>query len=323
MNLTRRRFLQCTAASSLLPASVANAQSGQARIYVGFAAGGTLDIIARRLAEKLRGIYADPIIVEGRIGAGGRIAIDATKAAAPDGMSIVLSPSSPIVIFPHVYRKLSYDPVNDLVPVTPVCSNAQAFVVGPGVPDTVRNLAHFIDWARANKTFYATPAAGSIMHFQGLVFSNKANLDMTHAPYRGMAAIIPDLLSGNVATSMAVMGDILPHISSGKLRPLAVTSAQRSRFMPEVPTFAELGYGEVTGIDWYGLFVPAKTPAPVVEKLQTMAHAAMKDPSFGEALTQMGFDSYMLTSSELAARIKSETEYWGPIAKASGFTIDG
>ncbi len=323
MHLTRRRFLQGTAASTLLPASIANAQSGTARIYVGFAAGGTLDIIARRLAEKLRGVYADPIIVEGRIGAGGRIAIDATRAAAPDGMSIVLSPSSPIVIFPHVYKKLSYDPVNDLVPVTPVCSNAQAFVVGPGVPETVRNLAQFVDWARANKTFYATPAAGSIMHFQGLVFSNKAKLDMTHAPYRGMAAIIPDLLSGNVATSMAVMGDILPHISSGKLRPLAVTSAQRSRFMPEVPTFAELGYGEVTGIDWYGLFVPAKTPAPVIEKLQTMAHAAMKDPSFGEALAKMGFDSYMLSSSELAARIKSETEYWGPIAKASGFTIDG
>lgn len=323
MDLTRRRFLQGTAACSLLPASAANAQSGTARIYVGFAAGGTLDIIARRLAEKLRGVYADPIIVEGRIGAGGRIAIDATKTSAPDGMSIVLSPSSPIVIFPHVYKKLSYDPVADLIPVTPVCSNAQAFVVGPGVPESVRNLAQFVDWARANKTFYATPAAGSIMHFQGLVFSNKAKLDMTHAPYRGMAAIIPDLLSGTVATSMAVMGDVLPHIPGGKLRPLAVTSAQRSRFMPEVPTFAELGYGEVTGIDWYGLFVPAKTPAAVVEKLQTMTHAAMKDPSFGEALTQMGFDTYMLSSAELAARIKSETEYWGPIAKASGFTIDG
>ena len=322
MHVTRRRFLQGTAACSLLPASVANAQNGTARIYVGFAAGGTLDIIARRMADKLRGVYADPIIVEGRIGAGGRIAIDATKAAAPDGMSIVLSPSSPIVIFPHVYRKLSYDPVQDLIPVTPVCSNAQAFVVGPGVPELVRDLAQFVEWARVNKTFYATPAAGSIMHFQGMVFSNKANLDMTHAPYRGMAAIIPDLLSGTVATSMAVMGDVLPHIP-GKLRPLAVTSAQRSRFMPNVPTFAELGYGEVTGIDWYGLFVPAKTPASTVEKLQTTAHAAMKDPSFGEALTQMGFDTYMLSSAELAARIKSETEYWGPIAKASGFTIDG
>ena len=322
MHVTRRRFLQGTAACSLLPASVANAQNGTARIYVGFAAGGTLDIIARRMADKLRGVYADPIIVEGRIGAGGRIAIDATKAAAPDGMSIVLSPSSPIVIFPHVYRKLSYGPVQDLIPVTPVCSNAQAFVVGPGVPESVRDLAQFVEWARVNKTFYATPAAGSIMHFQGMVFSNKANLDMTHAPYRGMAAIIPDLLSGTVATSMAVMGDVLPHIP-GKLRPLAVTSAQRSRFMPNVPTFAELGYGEVTEIDWYGLFVPAKTPAATVEKLQTTAHAALKDPSFGEALTQMGFDTYMLSSAELAARIKSETEYWGPIAKASGFTIDG
>jgi len=323
MSLSRRTFLQGSAACALLPATAAHAQSGTARIYVGFAAGGTLDIIARRIAEKIRATYADPVIVEGRIGAGGRIAIDATKAAAPDGMSIVLSPSSPIVIFPHVYRKLSYDPVLDLAPVTPVCSNAQAFVVGPGVPDSVRNLAQFVDWARANKTFYATPAAGSIMHFQGMVFSNKAGLDMTHAPYRGMAAIIPDLLSGTIATSMAVMGDVLPHIPSGKLRPLAVTSAQRSRFLPDVPTFAELGFGEVTGIDWYGLFVPAKTPVAVIDKLRQATHAAMKDPAFGEALTQMGFDTYTLSSTELAARIKSETEYWGPIAKSSGFIIDG
>ena len=323
MRLSRRTFLQGSAACALLPATAAHAQSGTARIYVGFAAGGTLDIIARRIAEKIRATYADPVIVEGRIGAGGRIAIDATKAAAPDGMSIVLSPSSPIVIFPHVYRKLSYDPVLDLAPVTPVCSNAQAFVVGPGVPDSVRNLAQFVDWARANKTFYATPAAGSIMHFQGMVFSNKAGLDMTHAPYRGMAAIIPDLLSGTIATSMAVMGDVLPHIPSGKLRPLAVTSAQRSRFLPDVPTFAELGFGEVTGIDWYGLFVPAKTPVAVIDKLRQATHAAMKEPAFGEALTQMGFDTYTLSSTELAARIKSETEYWGPIAKSSGFIIDG
>ncbi len=323
MHLTRRRFIQGSAAASLLPALPANAQSGTARIYVGFAAGGTLDIIARRLADKLRGAYTDTIIVEGRIGAGGRLAIEAVKTAAPDGLSIVLAPSSPIVIFPHVYKKLTYDPFTDLIPVTPVSANAQTFTVGPGVPEQVKTLAQFVDWARANKTFYATPAAGSIMHFQGMVFSNKANLDMTHAPYRGMAAIIPDLLSGNVATSMAVTGDILPHIPSGKLRPLAVTSAQRSRFLPEVPTFAELGYGEVTGIDWYGLFLPANTPPAIVSKLQNLTHEAMKDPAFGEALTKMGFDTYMLSSTELASRIKQETDYWGPIAKSSGFIIEG
>jgi tripartite-type tricarboxylate transporter receptor subunit TctC len=323
MHLSRRRFIEGAAAASLLPSLPAIAQSGTARIYVGFPAGGTLDIIARRIAEKLRGVYTDTIIVEGRIGAGGRIALEAVKTAAPDGLSIVLSPSSPIVIFPHVYKKLSYDPVTDFTPVTPVCSNAQTFTVGPGVPEQVKTLAQFVDWARANKTFYATPAAGSIMHFQGMVFSNKANLDMTHAPYRGMAAIIPDLLSGVVATSMAVTGDILPHIPSGKLRPLAVTSAHRSRFLPDVPTFAELGYGEVTGIDWYGLFLPANTPPAIVTKLQNLTHEAMKDPSFGEALTKMGFDTYMLSSAELASRIKQETEYWGPIAKSSGFIIEG
>lgn len=322
MDLTRRRLLQAAAVSSVCGVLPASARPNVARIYVGFAAGGTLDVIARRIADQLRGNYADTAIVEGRTGAGGRLAIEATKSAAPDGASMVLSPSSPIVIFPHAYRQLSYNPVQDLVPITPVCSNAQAFVVGPAVPEAVRTLDQFIAWAKTNKTFYATPAAGSIMHFQGLVFSQQAGLDMTHVPYRGMAAIIPDLLAGTVATSMGVTGDFLPHLDSGKLRPLAVTSAQRSRFMPNTPTFAELGYNAVTGVDWYALFAPARTPPAIVEQLQQAAHAAMKDKGFTDSLEQLGFDSYQLTSAELAARIQEETARWAPVVKASGFQMD-
>lgn len=276
MSLTRRHLLQGAAAAAAFPIGRAMARPSLGRIVVGFAAGGTLDVIARRIADQLSGNFADSVIVEGRTGAGGRIAIDATKVAAADGTTLVLSPSSPIVIFPHVYKKLSYDPVADLIPITPVCSNAQTFVVGPAVPEQVKTLQDFIGWAKANKTFYATPAAGSIMNFQGWVFGQQAGIEMTHVPYRGMAAIVPDLLAGQVPTSMAVTGDIRQHVEAGKLRALAVTSAQRSRFMPGVPTFAELGFDKVTGVDWYGLFAPAKTPQPIIDQLQQAVTAAAK-----------------------------------------------
>jgi len=322
MPLTRRVFIQSTLATAAASALPAWAQASPARINVGFAAGGTLDVIARRLADKLRGAYAETVIVESRVGAGGRIANEAVKNAAPDGGNLVLSPSSQMVIFPHVYSKLSYDPLTDFIPVTPVCSNAQAFVLGPSVPASVQTLAQFITWAKSNKAFYGTPAAGSIMHFQGLVFSQKAGIELTHVPYRGMAAVVPDLLAGNLTSSMAVLGDLLPQMETGKLRVLAVTSEKRSRFLPNVPTFAEAGYPDVTGVDWYGLFLPAKTPQAIVDRLRDTAYTAMKDKAFLDSLEKLGFDHYQLAPAEFAARIRRETAYWGPIVKASGFTAE-
>jgi tripartite-type tricarboxylate transporter receptor subunit TctC len=323
MQSTRRQFIQVAATAGLASGLPAWAQSGTAKIEVGFAAGGTLDVIARRIADKLRGNYADTVIVDSRVGAGGRIANEAIKNAAPDGLNMVLSPSSPIVIFPHVYSKLSYNPTQDLIAVTPVCSNAQAFAVGPAVPGSVQTLAQFVAWAKAgNKAFYGTPAAGSIMHFQGLVFSGKAGIDLTHVPYRGMAAVVPDLIGANLVSTMGVLGDLLPHIASGKIRVLAVTSEKRSSYLPQVPTFAELGYPEVTGEDWYGLFLPAKTPAAMVDKLRDATHAAMRDKAFLESLSKLGFEAYALSSTEFSKRIIHETAKWGPIVKASGFTVE-
>ena len=322
MRISRRTLLQSSATALAVPMLPAWAQPSPVKIEVGFAAGGTLDVIARRVADRLRGQYAETVIVESRVGAGGRIANEAVKNSVPNGSVTVLAPSSSIVIFPHVYKRLSYDPFKDLTAITPVCSNAQAFVVGPGVPAEIRTLEQFVQWARNNKVFYGTPAAGSIMHFQGLVFSQKAGIELTHVPYRGMAAIVPDLLSGNLMSSMAVLGDLLQHLDGGKLRVLAVTSAQRSRFVPKVPTFAELGMNEVTGVDWYGLFLPAKTPPDRVAKLHATTTAAVKDPSFAEALAQLGFEPYQLPQAEFAERIKQESAKWGPIVAASGFSAE-
>ncbi|MBH1963612.1 MAG: hypothetical protein I8H77_04720 [Comamonadaceae bacterium] len=322
MSLSRRVLIQSMAGSAALSGIPVWAQPSPSRINVGFAAGGTLDVIARRLADQFKGRYAETVIVESKVGAGGRIANEAVKNAAPDGGTMVLSPSSPIVIFPHVYSKLSYDPQKDLKGVTPICSNAQVFVVGPSVPESVRTLSQFIDWAKANPSAgsYGTPAAGSIMHFQGLVFQKQAGIQLTHVAYRGMAAVVPDLISGNLPSSMAVMGDVTQYIANGRLRALAVTSEKRSRFLPAVPTFAELGFGEVTGVDWYGLFVPAKTPQSIVDKLHANAIAAVKEPVVAESLEKAGFDPYTLDQAEFAKRIQAETLRWGPVVKASGFT---
>ncbi len=324
MSCSRRTFIQTATSAAALAGVPSWAQPSPSRIYVGFAAGGTLDVIARRLADRFKGPYAETVVVESKVGAGGRIANEGVKSAASDGGTMVLSPSSPIVIFPHVYSKLSYDPQKDLIGVTPVCSNAQVFVVGPAVPESVQNLAQFIAWAKANpdKGSYGTPAAGSIMHFQGLVFQQKAGIQLTHIAYRGMAAVVPDLIGGTLPSSMAVMGDVTQHITTGKLRALAVTSEKRSRFLPNVPTFAELGFAEVTGVDWYGLFVPAKTPQAIVEKLHANAIAAVQDATVADALEKAGFDPYTLPQAEFTRRIQAETLRWGPVVKASGFTAE-
>lgn len=324
MAIARRTVLQGLASTAAIAALPAWAQPSPSRITVGFAVGGTLDVIARRLADHFKGRYSEVVIVDSKTGAGGRIANEAVKHAAANGGTMVLSPSSQIVIFPHVYSKLSYDPQKDFVPVTPVCSNAQAFVIGPSVPETVRTLSQFIDWARANPSLgsYGTPAAGSIMHFQGLVFQKQAGIELTHVAYRGMAAVVPDLLGGNLPSSMAVMGDVTQHIAAGKLRALAVTSEQRSRFLPEVPTFAELGFGDVTGVDWYGLFLPAGTPQAIVDRLHATALEAVKEAALAESLEKAGFDPYVLDQAEFRKRIVAETLRWGPVVKASGFTAE-
>lgn len=323
MYIHRRSFMHTACAAGVLAAVPAWAQNSPTRIAVGFAAGGTVDVVARRLAERLRGDYAETVVVENRAGAGGRLALEWLKQAPADGSAIALSPSSMVVVYPHVYTKLSYDPLKDLLPVVPVCANALAFVVGPAVPAQVKSLPDFVAWVRSGKdAFYATPAAGSMLHFLGLVFGQQAGITLTHVPYRGMAPAIQDLLGGAVTSCLGTLGDFLPHMASGRLRALAVTSPQRSRFMPTVPTFSEQGYGQVVGMDWFGLFLPARSAPGLVGKLRSGVDAALQDKAMQETLDQIGMEPLRLTPADFSARIQQETRYWAPIVKASGFSSD-
>lgn len=300
------------------------AQGQPPRLLVGFPPGGSVDTTARRLAESWRGKLAEAPIVEQKVGAGGRIAIGALKDAAPDGQTLLVSPSSMFTIYPHAYRKLAYQPASDVIAVAPLALSTCGFGVGPLVPAAVKTLAQFADWVRANpdRGAYASPAAGAMPHFLGNQFERAAGLKLTHAPYRGAAPGLVDLMGGQIASGCFSIGDFLPHLASGRVRLLGVTDKARSRFAPDVATFEEQGFKGIVGVESYGLFVPAKTPQATVDKLAELARNSVREPAFVEALAKLGFDPLSLAPADYAKRLAAERDYWGPVVKASGFSSD-
>lgn len=323
-HLNRRHFSIAAAAFAASLTGVARAQAGLPRILVGFPAGGSADATARRLAEVWRGKLADQVLVENKVGAGGRLAVVALKDAAPDGLTMLLSPASMLTIYQHAYRKLQYNPAADVMPVTPVCRYAFAFGIGPKVPEAVKTLPQFLDWAKANpkEAAYASPAAGAAPHFLGNMLERASGVSLQHVPYRGAAPGLQDLMGGQIASAMETIGDFLPHLASGRVRILAVTDSARSRFLPEVPTFAELGFKNLVATETYGLFLPAKAPAAVVDKLQGLAHDAVRDKTVIEAFAKLGFEPMAQSPDAYAKLLATEREQWGPIVKASGFSSD-
>lgn len=318
--IDRRHLLATLAALPL----TARAQGQPPRILVGFPAGGSVDTTARRFADFARGKLADTVLVEQKVGAGGRLAIAALKDAAPDGQTLLLSPSSMFTIYPHAYRKLAYNPAADSIPVASLALSTCGFGVGPMVPATVKTLAQLADWFKANpdKAAYASPAAGAMPHFLGNQFEHAAGLKLTHAPYRGAAPGMQDLMGGQIASGCFSIGDFLPHLASGRVRLLGVTDKARSRFAPEVPTFEEQGFKGIVGVESYGLFVPARTPQATVDKLAEVARAAVREPGVVEALAKLGFEPLSLPPSDYAKRLAAERDYWGPVVKSSGFSSD-
>ncbi|MEN9314926.1 MAG: hypothetical protein RIS35_1319, partial [Pseudomonadota bacterium] len=225
MDKQRRRILTLAPAGLALAASPLRAQqSDTVRIVVGFAPGGTSDVTARRVAERLqRDAYAKSVIVENRTGAGGQIALSALKTVPADGLTIVQTPMSMLGIYPHTYKKLPYDPLADFAPVSMAVRFDMGFAVGPLVPASVRTLSDFAAWAKANvkDANYGSPAAGSVPHFVAELFGRAAGFDFKHVPYRGTQPAIVDLMGGQVAAVSGPVGEFLQHLPSGKVRLLA------------------------------------------------------------------------------------------------------
>lgn len=325
----RRDLLKAGGALSALGllglAGPARAQlPGNAFLLSGFPAGGMGDYVARPLAEKLRGKYAGNMLVEAKPGAGGRIAVEFVKRAAPDGLTILQIPSSPMVLYPHIYKKLNYDPFADFVPVTTMVSYAFCFTAGPGLPPEIRTVADYIKWARANPKLanYGVPAAGSALHFAGMMLQKASGIEFNSVAYRGGAPLLQDLMGGQVPVSFNVLGEVLPHVRSGKLRALAVTTPQRSVFLPDVPTMVEQGYKDIALMEYLSLFLPARTPAETVRSLNIQVREALQSPEFIDSLAKNGLQPVHQSPEEFARLLRQDHERWGAIAKATGFTAE-
>jgi tripartite-type tricarboxylate transporter receptor subunit TctC len=295
-----------------------------AKILAGFAPGGTVDVTARRVADKLRDVYAKSVVVENRTGAGGQIALSGLKAAPADGLTLLVTPMSMLGIYPHTYKKLPYDPVADFQPVSQAVRFDFGFGVGPMVPASVKTLAEFIAWCKANPkdANFGSPAAGSVPHFTAELFGRAAGVDLKHVPYRGTQPAIADLMGGQVAAVSGPVGEFLQHLPTGKVRLLATSGAARNKFAPTVATYAEQGFKDIVFEEWFGFFMPAKVPAEALNRAAAAIRTALTAPDVVDALALMGLEARPSTPAELAALLKRDTERWAPLVKAIGFTAD-
>ncbi|MGJ7545319.1 Bug family tripartite tricarboxylate transporter substrate binding protein [Variovorax sp. LT1R16] len=329
MNFTRRHLLQTTGASALL-ASIGQQAFAQAGLetttfVTGFAAGGTSDTICRRLALKISPEFAKVAVVENRTGAGGQIAITYVKGRPADGGTILQTPTSMLTIYPHIYKKLPYDPQTDLTPVSLGCVFDFGFAVGPSVPASVKTVPEFLAWAKANPAGanFGSPAAGSTPHFIGALLGKSGDVELKHAAYRGTQPAMLDLLGGNISAVSGPIGDITQHLPSGKVRILGVSGAKRNRFAPDVPTFGEQGIKDMAHSEWFAFFLPAKATPEVVARLNAAMKSALASKDVIDGLGTFGLEAMSSTPAELAELIKKDTAKWGPIVKQVGFTAEG
>ena len=327
--ITRRKFQLASLAalplSTAFTASTASAQPTKlTRIVVGFPAGGGSDVAARALMSRMQPAYPAGLIVENRAGAGARLAVDHVKNSAPDGTTLLFTPDFPITIYPHSFRKLAYDPLVDLTPVAVVAKTPLAFVVGPMVPERVKTVADFVAWAKANpqQAAFSSSAAGATPHFAGVMFARAAGIELLHVPYKGGAPAMQDMLGGQIASGFPGVGEALPHLAGGKLRVLATTGAQRTPFLPDVPTMLESGYKDVVAEVWVGVFMPPRTPAAIVNQAAAAIADIQKTSDFKEAFGKFAMEPVSGTPDSFGRRIRTDLAAWGPIIKASGFTAE-
>jgi tripartite-type tricarboxylate transporter receptor subunit TctC len=325
--MTRRRLLAASAAglacSGPSVCAFAQAIKKPAHIIVGFPAGGGTDVIGRILADRLRGSYASTVLVENKPGAAARIAVEYVKNAEPDGSVMLFTPDFPITVYPHSFRSLNYDPLKDFTPVAPAAKSMLTYNVGPAVPESVKTLAQFVEWCKANpgKASYGTTAAGGTPHFVGMMLASAAGITMTPVHYRGGAPALQDLIGGHVPASVNPISESMAQARAGTIRVLAVTGAKRSSFLPDVPTMAESGYNVVVE-SWLGAFVPSKTPANIVNALGAAIGDAVKSPEMIENLAKAGNEPNFQTPAEFAATVKADIIRWAPVVKASGFIAE-
>ncbi len=318
-----RKFLIAVLSGALLLAwvTLTAAQSYPARpirFIVPFAPGGSTDTLARTIGQKLGDALGQQVVVDNRSGGNGNIGTEIVAHAVPDGYTILLGYIANLAIGPSLYLKLPFDPVKDFAPVTQLAVAPNILVVHPSVP--AKNFQEFIVYAKANPTKinFASAAVASPGHLAGELLNIAAGIHMQHVPYKGSGQAVIDLLGGQVQVMVSGMSSVMPHIKAGRLRPLAVTGAQRSPAVPDLPTIAESGFPKFEATAWYGVLAPAGTPKAIVIRLHDEIVRILKLPDVKERLEYVGFEIIGGTPEAFGAYIKTEIKKWAPVVKASG-----
>lgn len=288
------------------------------KLVIPFPAGGATDYAARTIGAALAAQWQQGVVPENRVGAGSTIGTEAGAKSAPDGYTLVMGIPAGITIAPHIYPRLGYDPLVDLVPVAGFATSPLVVVVPADSP--FKTFADLVAFARANpgKLSYASNGSGSLPHLTTEWFVSLANIKLTHVPYRGSAQALPDLIAGRTQLMIDIIVSALPLIEGGKLRALAVTGAQPTSRLPGVPTVASLGYPGFASDQWYGLFVPAGTPEPIVRKIERDVLTATQDVRLRGQMWQRGAEMSYIPAKAFSESVRADSKRWAVIARATG-----
>ena len=289
------------------------------RINIGFVAGSAPDTLARLISERMRDSLGRVVLVDNKPGAAGRIAVDATSAAAPDGGTLMLVPNGPMTLFPWVFKGLGFDPVRDFTPLSLVTLSELVLSVGPVTP--ARTVAELRDWLRANpgKANFGSGGTGTILHFAGVAFSQAIGVPMQHIPYKGSVLAVNDVMAGQIAMSVSSTAEVAELHRTGKIRIIAPIGSNRLPFAPDIPTLKEGGI-DIDMSTWFALYGPAGMPAPLANAYSRAVATALTDTTVKETLLKLSQTPVGSTPEELARRQLSELKAWEKIIKTSGFT---
>jgi tripartite-type tricarboxylate transporter receptor subunit TctC len=325
--LNRRHLIGLAAAAMAAPAIRRSRAAGvdwpvrPVRVVVPFTPGGSTDITARLVGNRLQEVWGQSVVIENKPGAGGNIASDMVAHSDPDGYTILIVGPG-LATNQFLYPSLSYDPLGDFAPVTLLITQPNMMCVPNSKP--AKSVREFIAYCHENRgrVTYASSGNGTTLHLSGELFKRLAKVEMTHIPYRGGALAINDLIPGRVDVTFDNMPSILSHVKAGSVRALAVTTRERVPVVPDIPTIAESGVPGFDVSSWFGFFVPVKTPPDVIARINTDANAALAHPSVKSRFEELGATPKGSTPAELAAFLKSEIDKWGPVIRDARIRID-
>lgn len=319
MRLTRIALAVTGLAMLTLAAPLAaQTRTAPLRIIYPFPGGGSGDTLTRLIAERLGVALERPVIVEPRVGAAGRLGVQAVKTSEPDGNTLLVTPIAPMAVYQSVYPALDYDPVRDFAPVSQVATFDFAICIDPKIP--ANNLSELVTWLKANptKANFGTPGAGTLPHFFGLMFAKAAGAPLQHVAYKGGVLALTDLMGSQIPIVFLSTNELTELHKAGRIRVLATSGTQRSPFLPEIPTFRESGY-DIEGNGWWGFFAPAGTPAATISKLSGAIAAIVQSDDVKARIAQIGLKPTGTPPDEFARIQREDIERWAAPIKASGF----